>query len=145
MKIIKTKKDLFEYVRKIFAKKAEVVLIRGSTANGSVKAFSDVDVEVYVKSKLDKPYYEIILYNNSPLLISAYFYDYIEGKNARCQKNVKVLFGDFNDKIKPDFSKGKYLGKVKIKRECQLVVDFLFNYFRNKNKNSLESVQKRIR
>src|SRR3989344_1846648 len=102
MKIIKTKKDLFEYVRKIFAKKAEVVLIRGSTANGSVKAFSDVDVEVYVKSKLDKPYYEIILYNNSPLLISAYFYDYIEGKKARCPKNVKVLFGDFNDKIKPD-------------------------------------------
>jgi len=120
IKSFKSKKKAFEYVEGLF-KSFGKILIAGSSVNKSLKKFSDIDVEIYT-SKPKKPYYEIVLVNKKPILISVYFY-----------------------KSKKKSSKEKYSGPQKIKRECQLAVDFLFKYLRSNNKKYLESVQRRIR
>jgi len=120
-----------------------LILVRGSTATKSIKKFSDFDIEVWT-NKPRKPYYEIAFVKEKPILISVYFYKYKEGKEIQEPPNIKILFGKYNDKIKPSFSKETYKHRRKIKRECQLVVDFFFKYLRTKNKKYLEPIQKRI-
>ncbi len=139
-----TKEEIFKYLKKLFAQKSKIILIRGSSANREIKKFSDLDIEVY-SEKLRKPYYEIAFLKNKPLLISVYFYKYKQGKKIKEPKNVKVLYGEYNNSIKPTFSKDKYNNKQKIQRECQLAVDFMFKYLRTKNKSNLEFVNRRIK
>ena len=140
----KNKKEIFDYIKKKFEKESKLILIRGSASNKNLKKFSDIDVEVY-SNKLKKPYYEIIFLKEKPILVSVYFEKYKTGKKIKESYNVKVLSGKYNNKIKPDFSKENYNNKQKIKRDCQLCVDFLFKYIRSKDKRYLEYLQKKIK
>lgn len=137
-----SKKKIFDYIKKKF-RKSRLILVRGSSVNKKLKAFSDIDAEVH-SDKSRKPYYEIVFVREKPILISIYFYKYRKGKIINAPDDIKIISGKYNDKIKPDFSKDTYNNKEKIKRECQLVIDFLFKYMRNKNRKDLETVQKRI-
>jgi len=119
MKKFKDKKQVLKYLQRLFGNNEFAII--GSASNKSFKNFLDIDIEVY--GKFDKPYYEIILVGNKLILISAYFYK--------------------DKKNKP--KKDTYNSKQKIKRECQLAIDFMFKYLRTKNKKYLESVQKRIK
>jgi predicted nucleotidyltransferase len=137
---------ILKYIVGTFSKESEVILIRGSTAHKKAKLFSDFDIEVYTKNKLKKPYYEIALLKDKLVLISVYFYKYVNGKpTSRLQSNVKVLYGQFNDKLNPEFSKDKYNSEEKTKRECQLLLDFFLKYLRTKDKKYLNSIQKRVK
>ena len=60
------------------------------------------------------------------------------------QWDLRVLYGEYNENLKPDSKKEKYNPEQRIRRECQMVVDSLFRYLRYKDKKSLERVQKRI-
>jgi predicted nucleotidyltransferase len=42
-----SKNSLFEYILSKHSTKKSVVLIRGSTAHGKIKEYSDLDVEIY--------------------------------------------------------------------------------------------------
>lgn len=139
-----SKGEVFGYVRKNFSRGSKLVLVRGSRVNKPVKKYSDFDIEVH-GSCLKKPYYEIVFVKKKPVLVSIYFYKYKKGKKVRSPRNVKVLYGNYNNSIKPDFSKGTYSHKQKIKRECQLVIDFIFKYLRSGDKKYLWYVQKRIK
>jgi hypothetical protein len=119
MKKFKDKKEVFQYIKRIF-KKYEVC-VEGSSNKKSLKNFSDIDVDVFGKNA--RPYYEIVLVGNKLVLISAYFY-----KNKKNKSSIK----------------DKYNNKQKIRRECQLTIDFMFKYLRTKNEKYLESVQKRL-
>jgi hypothetical protein len=140
---LKNKKEVLGYIKNKFRKQGKLILIRGSIINKPVKNYSDFDIEVYGNT-LKKPYYEIIFIKEKLILISVYFYKYKRGKKAKTPKNIKVLYGKYNNKIKPNFKKDEY-NKEKVKRECQMVVDFFFKYLRSKNKKYLDSVQKRIK
>ena len=144
MRNFKNKKEVFGYIVRLFKKKSKLILIRGSTAKSKLKIFSDIDAEVHGKNKR-KPYYEIIFVNKMPVLISAYFYKYKEGKKEKAPSNLLILHGNYNNNIRPDFSKDNYNNKEKVKRECQIVIDFMFKYLRSKNKIYLEFVQRRIK
>ncbi len=77
--------------------------------------------------------------------MTIHFYRYKEGDLCKPQEdNIRVLKGDYNVNIQPDFSKDTYSQEEKIKRECQLLTDFMFKYLRTKNQKYLQSVQKRI-
>lgn len=136
-------KDVFEYIRFKFRKGNTLLLVRGSTARKTAKHFSDFDIEVYGR-KVKKPYYEIALLKEKVILISVYFYVYQEGSKVQTPLNVKILHGEYNDIIKPDFRKDSYTQKEKIQRECQLMIDFFFKYLRTKNRKYLRSIQRRI-
>jgi len=144
MKKFNNKKKVFEYLKKLFSKDGKIILVRGSTATKFIRQFSDFDVEVY-SSKLKKPYYEIAFVKNKPVLITVYFYKYNQGKKIKEPKNVKVIYGEYNSSIKPNFSKDTYTSKQKIKRECQLVTDFMFTYLRHKDKKDLMNINKKIK
>ncbi|MCH8945769.1 MAG: hypothetical protein IIA85_02510 [Nanoarchaeota archaeon] len=118
MKEIGTKKKLVKYIEQISNK--EEYEITGSAFKRPFKNFSDIDINVY--GKTSKPHYEIICFKNKIILLSFYFY---KDKN-----NIPESM--------------KYSSGEKIKRECQLAVDFMFKYLRTKDKKYLESVQKRI-
>ena len=139
----KNKKEIFNYIKKKFIKD-KLILIRGSAVNRKLKAFYDIDVEVYTHY-IRKPYYEIIFLKRNPILISAYFYKYKKGKYTKETKNVKVILGNYNKNIKPNFKKDIYNNKQRIIRECQLVVDFMFKYLRKKDKKYINDIQKRIK
>jgi predicted nucleotidyltransferase len=147
MQKFKSKDRALEYIRRKFSKN-ELILIRGSTANGSIKNFSDIDVEVY--GELKKPCYELIFTDDKLVLITAYFYEYKEGEKIKSPKNVRVLKGEYNINIEKSFhspshfAKDTYSSKQKIIRETQLAMDFMFKYLRTKDTKYLESVQKRI-
>lgn len=144
------KKEIFTYIKKKFSKQSKLILMRGSTALNRPKKFSDFDIEAY-KNKPKKPYYEIALLKQKPILLSVYFYKYKKGKKLKKPKNTKIIFGTYNKSVEKDFNaqkhfaKDSYTKKEKTKRECQLVTDFLFKYLRSKNKKYLEFVQKRIK
>ncbi|MEI6731831.1 MAG: nucleotidyltransferase domain-containing protein [archaeon] len=137
-----SKAALFEYICKKFSK-SQLILVRGSTASGKIKNFSDIDVEIYGKKA--KPYYEFVLFNNKLVLISVQQYTFVSGKEIKSPRGVRVLKGELNDKIRADMSKDRYNLKEKIKRECQLTVDFLLKYLRSGNLKYLKCVQKRIK
>lgn len=143
------KKEIFGYIKNKFSKESKLILVRGSTATKPAKKFSDFDIEVWV-SKLKKPHYEIVFLKEKPILITAYYYKYKGGKEIQKPRNVKILFGVYNKEVdeslnSPEhFVRDKYTPKEKIKRECQLLVDFFFKYLRSKEKKYLQSVQKRI-
>jgi predicted nucleotidyltransferase len=141
------KNELFEYTKNKF-KESKLILISGSTAYGKIKNFSDFDVEVYINNT-KKPYYEIVFIKEKPILISIYFYKYKLGKDINPPKGIKVIKGKFNDKIDkkftPIYGEGKYTKNEKLKRDCQLITDFCFKYFRSKDKRYLEYIQKRIK
>jgi hypothetical protein len=136
-------KEVFVYIKNKFSKESKLILVRGSTATKPVKKFGDFDIEVWT-IKLKKPYYEITFIKEKPILISVYFYKYKEGKEIQKPSNVKILYGKYNNKLEPDFNKDTYTSKEKIKRECQLIVDFFFKYLRTKDKKYLQFIQKRI-
>ncbi|MBI4154833.1 hypothetical protein HY498_01965 [Candidatus Woesearchaeota archaeon] len=137
----KNKKEVFDYIKIKF--KGRLILVRGSTAFGKIRNYADIDVEIYTNN-LRKPYYEIIFLNKKPVLLTVYFQKYKEGKLVKPPRNIKVLSGRFNKNIKPKFLKDKYNSKEKIKRECQLIIDFFFKYLRSKDKKYLKAVQKRL-
>ena len=144
MKGFKSKEEVFIYLKKKFSKESKLILLRGSTATKPAKKFSDFDIEVY-GNKSKKPSYELAFLKEKPILLSVYFYKYSEGEKIQKPLNVKIIFGRYTDKIKPNFSKDTYTDKEKIRRECQLVIDFLFKYLRCGDKKYLESVQKRLK
>jgi len=143
------KQEVFEYIKKRFSKESKLILVRGSTATKPAKKFSDFDIEVW-GSKLKKPYYEIALLKEKPILITTYYYNFKDGKEIQKPHNVKILFGVYNKEIEKSFNspehfaKDSYTPKEKIKRECQLLTDFFFKYLRSGDKDYLNSVQKRI-
>ena len=137
------KKGIYNYIKNKFSE-SKIILIRGSAAKKPAKNFSDIDIEIWGE-KVKKPYYEIVFFKNKPILISAYFYKYASGKNVQAPLDIKIIYGKYNNKIKPYFSKDIYNKKDKIKRECQLVTDFLFKYLRSKNIRYLNYIQKRIK
>ncbi|MAF36121.1 hypothetical protein CL622_03325 [archaeon] len=137
------KKTVFEYIKNKFSEKSKLILIRGSMATKPIKNYFDFDIEIY-GDKLKKPYYEIAFVREKLVLISVYFYKYKEGEDAKSHPNIKILYGKYNDNIKPNFNKETYDNEEKIKRECQLVVDFFFKYLRTKEEKHLASIQKRI-
>jgi hypothetical protein len=141
----KNKNLLFEEIKKDFTD-SKIILIRGSTAFGKVKRFSDFDVEVYQNRKR-KPHYEVIFVENKLTLLTIYFYKYNKGKEKRPPKEIKIIKGDnfFNNNIIPNFEKDKYTNNEKVIRESQLLLDFLFKYLRSNDEKYLTSVQKRIK
>jgi predicted nucleotidyltransferase len=147
MRKFKSKDQALEYIKRKFFKN-KLILIRGSTANGSINNFSDIDVEVY--GEIKKPYYELIFISNKLVLITTYFYKYEKGEKMKSPKNVRVLKGEYNINIEKSFhssshfAKDTYSSQQKIIRETQLAMDFMFKYLRSKDKIYLESVQKRI-
>lgn len=143
MKKFSNQKGIEKYIVKKFSSESSLILIRGSTAKKRASAFSDFDIEVYGR-KIGKPNYEIVMLGKYPVLISSYFYKYVKGDEGKEPRGVKILSGKFNDMIKPNFSQDKYNTKERIRRECQMVVDFMFKYLRSKNTENLKSVQKRI-
>jgi hypothetical protein len=143
----KNKKELFGYLKEIF-NDSQIILIHGSTALVPVKNFSDFDIEVYGKV-IKKPHYEIAFIGRKPVLITAYFYRYQKGKNISVPKTIQMIKGKYTDKVaqrepQTKYSEGKYGTKEKMKRECQLVTDFCFKYFRSKETKYLKYIQKRI-
>ncbi len=147
MKTFKNKQQIFNYIKKI--SKGKLILIRGSTATKPLKNFSDVDIEIY-SDKLKKADYEIVLVNKKIVLVTIYYYKYEKGREIKAPKNVKIISGGYNEGIEKSFNspehfaKDTYTQKEKIKRECQMVIDFMFKFLRTKNKEYLKSVQKRI-
>ncbi len=142
------KASLFEYLRFKF-RDEQVILVHGSTATKPVKNFSDFDIELYGKS-IKKPYYELVFINDKPVLLAMYRYKYQEGQKKAPPQNIRVIKGEYTDAIenrKPHtmYSEGVYSPEEKIRRECQLVVDFCFKYFRSKNELYLRYIQKRIK
>ena len=143
MKSFNTKKEMFSYINNSFPK-SQVILIRGSTAFKGVKNFSDFDIEIYCNF-IQKPIYELAFFKNKIILITIYFYKFKKGKIiSPKEKNMRILKGKYNKNLRPDFSKDKYLQKEKVKRECQLLIDFMFKYLRSKDKKYLKSIEKRI-
>ncbi len=148
IKRFQSKTAFFRYLRWKFADE-QVILIHGSTARKPVKNFSDFDVEVYGNS-IKKPYYEIVLIKNKPALLSTYFYKHSKGKKIFHPKNMRIIKGEYTDAIKNRkahtlYSEGKYNAEEKLKRQCQLVTDFCFKYFRSRDIKYLRYIQKRIR
>ena len=143
----RNKTELFEYLRKKF-KESRVILIHGSTAHKPVKNFSDFDIEVY-GNVIKKPYYELVFINRKLALLTTLFYKYRAGKKKTTPKKMRVVKGEYTSAIenkKPQtmYSEGVYSSKEKIKRECQLVMDFCFKYLRSKDVQYLRYIQKRI-
>lgn len=143
IKIFQNKSEIYQYIKKKYPK-ANTILIRGSTTKKPIKKFSDFDIEIWGE-KIKKPYYEIAFFKDKPILISAYFYKYRKGKEIKIPSGVKIIYGKYGNKIKPDFSEDFYNKEEEIKRECQLVTDFLFKYLRSKNIKYLNYIQKRIK
>lgn len=143
IKHFKSKQQVINYIVKLLKKDAECICIQGSTAFKPLKKFSDMDFHYFAK-KYKKPYYEIVFVKDKPILISVYHQKYTKGKKIKAPKRINVVYGDYNNKLVPDFSKAKYKLKDKITRECQLVTDFLFKYFRSGDKTYLEYTQKRL-
>ena len=143
----KNKRDLYKYIKTMF-KESDLIFIQGSTAYGRIKNFSDFDVEIYGK-KLKKPYYELAFIKNIPVLISAYFHRFTHGEKVKAPEGVRIIKGYFTDKLKrehtPMYGEGSYNAEEKLRRECQLVTDFCFKYFRSKDKQYLRYIQKRIK
>ncbi|MFH1376796.1 MAG: hypothetical protein ABIH25_04120 [Candidatus Woesearchaeota archaeon] len=141
------KKKLYSYIINKF-RNSMVILVHGSTANKKIRNYSDFDVEIYGKN-IKKPYYEILFIKEAPVLLSVYFYKYKSGKKTIPKKGIKVIKGDFSNNldggITPIYGEGKYTSKERLKRDCQLVTDFMFKYFRSKDKTYLKYVQKRIK
>ena len=142
IKKFRNKEKVFDYLKKTFSK-SKIILIRGSSAKKPIKNFSDIDVEIYSNNPR-KPYYEIVFIRDMPVLISAYFYKFKKGDILKTPNNIKIINGEYNKSIKPDFSKEPYNNKEKIKRECQLAIDFMFKYLRTKNASNLKPIQRRI-
>ena len=142
MLTFQSKDELFGYLVRKFKSGNNVILIRGSTAHGTLKQFSDVDVEIYEKSR--KPYYDIAFVGSKLILVTIYFYPYKAGKPCFFEDNVRVLYGEYNDNLKPIFKKDTYNSGEKTIRECQLLIDSFFKYLRTKDKKYLEAVKKRI-
>src|SRR3989344_1308268 len=143
MKTFKTKTEVFEYLKKKFMSNGKVIIVKGSTSYGAIKAFSDIDVNVYGE-KLEKPYYELIFLKRMPVLISVYFNKYKKGKSIRPLDNMRVIYGRYNCNLISGSANEKYNPEQGVRRECQMVVDSLFKYLRHKDKKDLERVQKRI-
>ena len=139
MKIFKTKKEVFEYIKENY-KDAEAILIKGSTAQGKIKEFSDIDVEFY-QDKSAKPEYELVLVEDKLVLISAYPYKMGKGIE-KIPDNVLVLKGDYCEQI--DIQK-KYTEEERAVRDNQMFLDFLFKYLRTRDKKYLEIVKKYLK
>ena len=141
----KSKKQIHNYILNKFSKNSGLLLIHGSASNSKnkLKAFSDIDLESY-NSNPKKPHYEIVLLKTKPILISVYYYKYKKGKKISPRKDMKILYGTLTSNIMPEYKKGKFTGKDKVRRECQLVADFIFKYIRSKEIKYLEYVQKRL-
>jgi hypothetical protein len=149
IKQFNTREDIHKYLVNTFSKPSDLVLIRGSTAFGKIRSYSDFDVEIYSKS-IKNPFYEIIFYKNHPVLLTIYFYSYSKGKDILPPKNLNVLQGVYNDKIEEIFQReiskeGQYNGKDLIARKCQLNIDFFFKFMRSKDSKFLEKVNNRLR
>ncbi|MDP3916663.1 MAG: hypothetical protein Q8Q42_00045 [Nanoarchaeota archaeon] len=141
------KTSFFKYLKKLF-QDSNTIILTGSMVHKSIKNFSDFDLEVYGKS-IKKPYYELVWISGKLVLLSAYFYKFEKGISKAPPKGTKIIKGEYNTAINKRtpatlYSEGKYSSKEVIRRECQLVADFLFKYFRSKNKKYLQYVQKRI-
>ncbi len=147
IKKFKNKIELFKHLRKRFSEN-RIILIHGSTAHKKVKNFSDFDIEVYGKI-IKKPYYELVFINRKPALLTTLFYKYQNGEKKTTPQNIRMIKGEYTNAIKNRkphtmYSEGAYNSKEKIKRECQLVIDFLFKYLRSKDIQYLRYIQKRI-
>ena len=140
----KNKDEIFDYIRKRFIN-SNLILVHGSTALRPVKRFSDFDIEIYSKH-LRKPYYEIAFCRNKPVLITIYFYEYKGGKKVKPPQSIKVIHGKYRKIEHDDWTKKKsiYNQKERLRRECQLVTDFLFKYVRSNDRQYLKYTQKRI-
>ena len=79
MQVFKNKQEIFSYLKRKLSGENKVIIVKGSTAYGAIKAFSDIDVETY-GNKFDKPYYELIFLREKPVLVSVYFNKYKKGK-----------------------------------------------------------------
>lgn len=136
MKSFKSKKEVFEYIKKKYSK-SEAVLIKGSTVNKDLKDFSDIDAEFY-QNKPAKPEYELVLVEDKIVLITAY--PYKSGKPInKIPDNVLVLKGDYCEQLE---NQKEYSKEEREVRNNQLFLDFLFKYLRTKDKKYLETVEK---
>jgi len=141
--------SIHKYLLRRFAKKSDLILIRGSTAFGIIKPFSDFDIEVYT-GKSRNPSYEIVIYKNNPILLTVYYNRLEKGENCIVPKHINVLQGRYNDQIERIFQreinkKGQYIGKDLIARKCQLNMDFFFKYMRSRDDKFLQHVNKKLR
>lgn len=134
------KTKLFNWIVQSFDGKA--ILVRGSTAFGPVKKFSDFDIEIWGKKRDE--HYDIIIVENKLALLTINFYDYKNGPKAKTPKNMKILKGQYNKNLEPTFTRETRTGVRKVKRECQLLLDFMFKYLRSGDKKALHAVKKRI-
>ncbi len=142
----KNKEAVFEYTLRKFSKDSKIIAVTGSTARKPIREFSDIDINIWGKS-IKKPHYEIIFVNKKPVLVSIYFYKYKRGKETSPPTKFRILYGKFNDNIElfQGMDALKYNHKESIKRQCQLIIDFAFKYFRSKDEKYLGYIQKRIR
>lgn len=142
----KNKEAIFDYIIKKFSKESKIIAVTGSTAHKPIKEFSDIDINIW-GNPIKKPYYELVFVNKKPVLISIYFYKYKRGKKINPPRKFRILYGKFNDSIElfQGMDALKYNHKETIKRQCQLIIDFAFKYFRAKDKKYLGYIQKRIR
>lgn len=136
------KTQLFDWLIKNFD--GEVILVRGSTAFGPVKKFSDFDVEVWCEKRKDE-YYEIIIVEDKITLLTINFYKYKKGVKKQAPNNMNILKGGYNQNLEPEFIRETRRGNRKVKRECQLLLDFMFKYLRSGDEKALNSVQKRVK
>ncbi|MGV8172175.1 MAG: hypothetical protein ACP5OA_05800 [Candidatus Woesearchaeota archaeon] len=141
--------SIHKYIISTFAKKSDLVLIRGSTAFGTIKPFSDFDIEIYT-GKSRNPFYEVVLYKDYPILLTVYYYKFEKGLEHIIPKNIHVLQGKYTNQIERIFQreinkKGQYNGKDLIYRKCQLNMDFFFKYMRSKDDKFLQHVNKKLR
>lgn len=144
-----SKKEIFDYILTFSKLNSDLVLIRGSTAKGNVKKFSDFDVEIYGQ-KEKFPYYEICLLKKKVILITIYFRKNIKGNKINPPEKIKILKGLYTDKIQKIFDmnwnkKEELTSKQKINRECQLIVDFLFKFLRTGSEKHIKLVQERLK
>lgn len=142
-----SKQGTLEYLLDKF-KNEKLIVIRGSAAKKPLKEFSDIDVEVWAQT-IRKPVYEIVFVKNKPILLSIYTYKYAEGEALTPPENVLVLKGEYNREVNRISTQGfgtkdRYTPEENKKRECQMVVDFMFKYLRHGKTEYLKSVQKRI-
>ena len=125
-----------------FQQRKEVYVKIFKKAASIVKTVGPVAAQIYLDKKVADG--EITEEEKHQILTVAS--SMIEDNKIKEPENVRVIHGEYNNKIEPDFSKDTYNHKQKIKRECQLVADHFFTYMRHRNRvKELEFIQKRIK
>ncbi len=143
MKSFTNKNQIYDYLKNKFIDSEGTIILRGSMVKNKIIKFSDFDFEIYNNKPRD-PFYEVVLVNKKPVLITIWFGKYSKKKSTIPPKEIKVVFGDYFSYMSYIIDDKEYKGERKVKRECQSVIDRLFKYLRSNEIENIEKINKKI-